>query len=135
MQQQSRWLSLYESPATITDCSKIVKVRASSIAVGFLLTLYSIYSSSYHQVRLFLKSSKLRVFTFGLFPTPHPDAPWPPSPPPPSSLTARAIFWVALLRLSRSKSSTARRLLSSGARRSTFPAASSATKYVSSGLE
>lgn len=37
MQSQSRWLSPYETPATITDCSKIVKVRASSIHAGFSL--------------------------------------------------------------------------------------------------
>ena len=120
----------YQTPATITDCSKIVKVRASSILAGFLLKLlYVIRTTPHLQVGSLVCLQKFGVLT-RFASTLALDAPWPPSPPPPLSLTARAIFWAALLRLSRSKSSTARRLSSFGARRSTFPAVSSATRCV-----
>lgn len=103
VQSQSRWLSPYETPATITDCSKIVKVRASSIHAGFSLkVLYVIRTTLNPQVRRSNRRQEARQLTRFILLLAI-DAPWPHSPPPRLSLTARAIFWVVLLRLSRSK--------------------------------
>ena len=54
----------YESPATITDCSKIVKVRASSILAGFLLKLlYVIRTTPHLQVGSLVCLQKFGVLT------------------------------------------------------------------------
>lgn len=64
VQSQSRWLSPYETPATITDCSKIVKVRASSIQAGFLLkVLYVIRTTPNLQVRRPCRIHEIRKLT------------------------------------------------------------------------